>query len=158
MTVAVANRRVMLADTRTSNGNAHIDCGKIDVIEIKRERFVICGAGDGADCQLFVEHFKRFQFAVPEEPWAEGFEALVLCARGVYHVDAKGSAGLARRGWATIGSGGDLATGCIGGGLGDENRQPTLPELYRGMHTAFRYNGDCGGDIDEAWLHERKKR
>lgn len=156
MTVAVANRSVLLVDTRTTNGNAFIDCQKYEVIEARGERHIVCGAGDGSDCQLFFEHFRKFGLAVPETPWEDGFEGLILCRKGLYHADAKGSFGLVRSGWTAIGSGGDIAIGAIGLQLGDEKREPTVAELRRGVETAFRYSGDCGGEIDEAWLNPKR--
>jgi len=149
MTVAVANRSLILADTRTENGNVHIDCPKIAQILFKKQPYAVCGAGEARDCELFIQHFKKHGFQPPEHPWTEGFEALILAPDGLYHVDAGGAAGLVRTGWAAIGSGGDVAIGALEAMLDGSKRQPTREELYRAMQIAFRRCGGCGGEIDE---------
>ncbi len=157
MTVAVANRFVMLADTKIVSGNVHYECAKIEELVYRGARFLVCGAGSGRDHDLFVRHFKRNGLRVTLEPLEEGFEALIVGPGGVYHVDSGGSPGLVRRGWFAIGSGGDVATGAIGQQIGLERREPTLTELRNAIHVATRY-AECGGAVDEIWLDPKKAR
>lgn len=157
MTVIVANRSVMLADTRILVGNVHYDDCKIAAVVLKRRKFLISTAGDGRDGDLYLAHFRRYGFRTPAEGYDEEFEALVLSVDGLYYVDSGGSAGVVRRGWFAIGSGGDVATGSIAEQLDGKAREPTVVELRRAMTRAMTF-AQCGGGVNEIWLDDKKAR
>lgn len=151
MTVAVANSRVMLADTRIVTGNAHYECQKISEVRYKGARYLIVGAGDARDHERYVAHFKRRGFAIPEESFGEDFEALLLGPNGLFHVESGGWAGKVGRQWFAIGSGGDVAIGSIATQLGGEAREPTVAEMRTAIEIALRF-ADCGGSITQVEL------
>lgn len=155
MTVAVANRSVVLADSKIVSGNVHYECDKIADVTVNGERYLIVGAGSGRDHDIFVQHFAAHGFHVADDVYSEEFEAIVLGPKGLYHIDSGGSPGLVRRGWFAIGSGGDVAIGAIAQQIGTEDREPTAHELRNAIATAIRWS-ECGGRIDEMWLDPKK--
>lgn len=157
MTVAVANAKVLLVDTKVESGNTYYPASKYEVIVYKSDRYVIASAGGGREGARFGAHFRKHGLGLSPEPWEEGFEALIVGPQGVYHVDSGGEPSLQRRGWGAIGSGGDVAIGAIGLQLGEDKRAPTVAELWRGIQTACRYC-ECGGEIDEVWLNPKKRK